>query len=233
MIDNKCKCIPFHIEINRVIELLAKQIYQTPMALLRENCQNAFDAVLIRRHAGQTFSPQIDITIASDEIRVKDNGIGMTTQDLETHFWRAGSSGKNTPEARAAGVVGTFGIGAMANFGVASELYVITESAVTMERTKCIARRDTLSATENCIDIISENPTGEIGTSVIAKIQTGTNVNISEATNYITEIVKHLDIPVFINGAMVSKRDIYASVPRPPTAWEYSEENATIGPSIL
>jgi len=232
MIDDKYKCIPFHIEINRVIELLAKQIYQTPMALLRENCQNAFDAILIRKHSGQTFSPRIDITIASDEIIVKDNGIGMTTQDLENHFWRAGSSGKNTPEAKAAGVVGTFGIGAMANFGVASELCVITESAVTMERTKCIARRDTLSATEKCIEIISETPIGEPGTSVIAKIQPGTNVNISEATTYLTEIVKHLDIPVFINENMVSKRDIYSSVPRPPTAWEYSEKNAIIGPSL-
>ncbi|WP_323571590.1 hypothetical protein [Rhizobium sp. 28DA2] len=37
--------IPFDIETSRVIELLAKQIYQSPFALLRENVQNAFDAI--------------------------------------------------------------------------------------------------------------------------------------------------------------------------------------------
>jgi molecular chaperone HtpG len=40
--------IPFEVEASRVIELLARQIYQTPLALLRENCQNAFDAILMR-----------------------------------------------------------------------------------------------------------------------------------------------------------------------------------------
>ena len=59
----------------------------------------------------------------------------MTRQELETHYWRAGSSGKNNPEARTAGVVGTFGIGAMANFGTAAKLEVMTESARTGERT--------------------------------------------------------------------------------------------------
>jgi len=40
--------IPFQVETSRVLELLAKQIYQSPLALLRENTQNAYDAVLIR-----------------------------------------------------------------------------------------------------------------------------------------------------------------------------------------
>ena len=37
--------IPFQIDTQRVVQLLAKQIYQSPLALLRENTQNAFDAV--------------------------------------------------------------------------------------------------------------------------------------------------------------------------------------------
>jgi molecular chaperone HtpG len=56
------------------------------------------------------------------KVNVIDNGIGMTREELWQHYWRAGSSSKNTADARAAGVVGTFGIGAMANFGIAEEL---------------------------------------------------------------------------------------------------------------
>src|SRR5689334_1537914 len=103
--------IPFEVEVSRVIEVLATQIYQTPLALLRENAQNAFDAVLLRRHRHGDFQPHIAVEITPAEIAITDNGIGMTPEDLRAHYWRAGSSGKNTADARAAGVVGTFGIG--------------------------------------------------------------------------------------------------------------------------
>src|SRR5437879_4296666 len=116
--------IPFKVDISRVIDVLATQIYQTPLALLRENAQNSFDAVLMRRQGRESFEPIIEISVTPTTIQVTDNGIGMTPDDLRNHYWRAGSSSKNTPAARAAGVVGTFGIGAMANFGIAEELLV-------------------------------------------------------------------------------------------------------------
>jgi len=122
--------IPFRVDLNRIVELLARQIYQSPLALLRENCQNAYDAILQRQYKGDVFEPEIHVTISTHEIIVADNGIGMTKSELINNYWHAGASGKNTAAARAAGVVGTFGIGAMANFGVATELWVETESAV-------------------------------------------------------------------------------------------------------
>jgi hypothetical protein len=35
-------------------------------------------------------------------LSIYDNGIGMDADGLKTHYWTAGSSGKNNPEARAA-----------------------------------------------------------------------------------------------------------------------------------
>ena len=81
--SEKASKIPFHVEINRIIELLAKQIYQSPLALLRENTQNAYDAVLQRLHRGPAFDPLIEITIEPEKIVVKDNGIGMTWEELD------------------------------------------------------------------------------------------------------------------------------------------------------
>ena len=66
----------------------------------------------------------IDLTVEPNHLTIRDNGIGMDEQTLRNNYWKAGSSGKRTEEARAAGVVGTFGIGAMANFGVAEEIVV-------------------------------------------------------------------------------------------------------------
>ncbi len=204
--------IPFQVDVSRIIEVLAKQIYQSPLALLRENAQNAFDAILLRRHLGQPFQPRIDIDIAANEITIRDNGIGMTAEDLRTHYWNAGSSSKNTAEARAAGVVGTFGIGAMANFGIASELRIETESAITTHRTRSVARKEELSASKDCISLEPLPSIGSAGTTVHAAVSQG-GINVTEAVAYISDFVAHVDIPVYVNGTVMSQRDPAESVP--------------------
>ena len=106
------KRIAFKLELSRMLELLADEIYQSPLSLLRENTQNAFDAIRMREMIpNHEFMPKIHVMVDSEKITVSDNGIGMTTEEIETNFWYAGRSGKNTDAARAAGVVGTFGIG--------------------------------------------------------------------------------------------------------------------------
>ena len=97
------QAIPYHVDISRVIEILATQIYQSPLALLRENCQNAYDAILMRQYLGQKFDPQIRVSISQSLVDVSDNGIGMTPNNLEEHYWRAGSSGKNCYRHECAG----------------------------------------------------------------------------------------------------------------------------------
>jgi molecular chaperone HtpG len=224
--------IPFTIEISRMIELLAKQIYPTPFALLRENVQNSFDAILQRLYAGQKFEPKIEVIIETKMVRVSDNGKGMTRDELRGHFWRAGSSSKNTKEARAAGVVGTFGIGAMANFGIAEELSVETESAFNKERTFCSANRSTLSVTEDCIIRRTLDPTGSAGTIITAIIQDGKSINVKEAEHYISEFVKFLPIDVSVNSKLVSKNPIVDGIPRLTATWSFVEGGVDLGDGI-
>lgn len=40
--------IAFDVETSRVLEILSSEIYDSPKAFLRENVQNAYDAVLMR-----------------------------------------------------------------------------------------------------------------------------------------------------------------------------------------
>ena len=225
--------IPYHVEINRIIELLATQIYQTPLALLRENCQNAYDAVLERSWLDSGFTdPQITIDIEKDCIRVTDNGKGMTSQDLDKHYWRAGSSGKNNPESRAAGVVGTFGIGAMANFGIASGLTVTTESSTTGQRTRSSVEREKLSATEPCISIVDLPSEGRPGTTVAIAIAQGEEIDVAQAKAYITEAVKYVPAPVIVNGDVVSDHEFLEAVPLPTGADPIALDRARIAGGI-
>lgn len=224
--------IPFQVDVSRIIEVLARQIYQSPLALLRENTQNAFDAILLRVQRGDVFTPRIDVTLGHDQIVIEDNGIGMTADDLRNHFWRAGSSSKNSPEARDAGVVGTFGIGAMANFGIADHLTVETESAVTGERTDSEAERATLSTTEDTISLRPRESTGEPGTKISAHIEPGPSVDVQEAVAYITDFVAFVDIPVYVNETLVSRKSLDDAVP-PPTDDIVTTAGVTLSPRIV
>ncbi len=231
--SNSSERIPFAVKVSRMIEVLAAQIYPTSFALLRENVQNSFDAILLRKHLGQQFDARIDVTIEPRLISVTDNGIGMSRDDLRNHFWQAGSSSKNTEDARAAGVVGTFGIGAMANFGIAEELRVETESVSSQERTACEAFRSTLSVTEDCISFKSKSLTGNPGTTVTAVIQPGkAAIPVAEAQSYISQFVAFLPIDVYVNGEKVSGQPIEDFVPPLTKTWFFSGQNISLGGSI-
>ena len=221
--------IPFQIDSQRVVQLLAKQIYQSPFALLRENTQNAFDAVRERLARQPSFNPSIEIKLTPEKIVITDNGIGMTPDDLKHHYWTAGNSSKNNDAARAAGVVGTFGIGAMANFGIADRLIVETESAESGERTICRADRSRLDFTQNCIERRFLNPIGEPGTTITAHVSAGQQISVQKAQAYIAEFVSLVELPVRVNGTIVSQKPVEELIPPVSEAWRMTDTGRKIG----
>lgn len=199
--------IPFNVQIDRVLDLLCSQIYDSPLSLLRENVQNAYDAILQRRHEGCNFkNPEIRITIDGNSLSIYDNGIGMDDKGLKSHYWTAGSSGKNNPEARAAGVVGTFGVGAMANFGVCTELKVESRLYGTDITWTSGVKKADLSLTNNCIYISeSKEQRSDFGTTVIVTISTDFILTKEKALNYLKPYVCYLSVPVYLNDELISK----------------------------
>lgn len=225
--------IPFAVDTSRILELLAKQIYQSPLALLRENTQNAFDATLLRAQREPGYEAVIEIEVTTEQIVVRDNGIGMTSDDLKEHFWKAGSSSKNTEEARRAGVVGTFGIGAMANFGIANVIEVATESAVTGQRTKCVARRDELKFNQDCISAEDQTPTGRVGTEIVARVAPGTPVDVSNVKAYVSDFVAFLQTRVTFNGEVVSRQPFEKAVPAVAAVWSIDTKGESLSPRLF
>ena len=213
------KKIAFKIEFSRILNLLADQIYQSPLALLRENTQNAFDAICMRTALGHSFEPMVEVTVDEQAIVVADNGIGMTSEEIESNFWYAGRSGKNTAEARAAGVVGTFGIGAMANFGVAELLSVESESAVTGERTLSSVQKSELSTETESISLVPLSQSGEPGTIVRAQLAPTVKVSVREAREYLRQFVEFVDIPILFNNENLSGASHRAVLPSERHTW--------------
>lgn len=199
--------ISFNIQIDRVLDLLCSQIYDSPLSLLRENVQNAYDAILQRRHIDNTFDdPIIHITINGNSLSIYDNGIGMDKEGLENHYWTAGSSGKNNPEAKAAGVVGTFGVGAMANFGVCNELRVESRLFGTDITWVSGVKKSELSLSQKCIYILQcETNRSDFGSTINVTLSPDFMLNEDNAINYLKPYVRYLPIPVYLNDKLISQ----------------------------
>ena len=223
------KKITFKIEFSRILKLLADQIYQSPLALLRENTQNAFDAIRMRQAECPQFNPSIYVNISKEEVVVSDNGVGMTPEEIEANFWYAGRSGKNTAAARAAGVVGTFGIGAMANFGVADELSVESQSVITGERTLSSVLKSELSTEVKAISITRKEPGSEPGTTVRARLAPGNELSVRDARSYLRGFVEFVDTPVYLNDERISGASHRTALPSERFAWSECHKNFSFG----
>ena len=89
------KSFPVGIDFESVLRAISKQIYETPLAFIRENVQNAIDAVRIQALRDKADPGDarygVDIAIAGKKVIVRDNGIGMTEADLQNYFWTIGA----------------------------------------------------------------------------------------------------------------------------------------------
>lgn len=201
--------IPFQVETDRVLEILSKQIYDSPFAMVRENVQNSYDAILMRADAeGRELAEfLIEITVSAGAISITDDGIGMSETVLRENFWKAGSSGKNTESARKAGVIGTFGIGAMANFGVCSELSVTTRTLGEEVGYRTTAQKRNLKIGQDCIGFEELNESTPIGTTIVATLDGNAQLDLEGLKAYIGQFVRFLAVPILINGDLVSQQD--------------------------
>lgn len=78
-----------------MLNMLCRSLYDTSLVVLRENLQNAYDAVLMRKHVDSNYAnPEIRLYVKDGHLIVQDNGIGMTEKEVDENFWTAGRSGK-------------------------------------------------------------------------------------------------------------------------------------------
>ena len=198
------------IEFESVLRAISKQIYETPMAFIRENVQNAVDAIRIQA-LRDGIEPgdsryRIEVTIDDRKLMVRDNGIGMSEADLQNFFWTIGASGKRTGEALKAGCVGMFGIGGFANFGVCDRLEVISQTEGASSGTYTSLSQDDIKAAGIAIPSVTVKPSGEAtprGTVVIGHLRE--SPNIEDLRGYLRDFVRFVPIRVSFNGEKISQ----------------------------
>jgi HSP90 family molecular chaperone len=125
--------LKMELDFQGLIKILAGHLYSKKEIFIRELIQNAHDAIWRRHHADDTFDVgqgRIDIvTDLTGEVGrmvFRDNGIGMTEQDLIDYLSSIGRSGTLTARDEASEIIGQFGIGFLSGFVVASRIEVRT-----------------------------------------------------------------------------------------------------------
>lgn len=199
-----------NLKFDTIIELLGDKIYDTPFAALRENLQNAVDAIRIRNKIGHDKqASSIKINIKNNVFDILDTGIGMDRNDLEEYFWSIGSSGKKNHTDIC---IGTFGIGAFANFGIAESITVISRKSIKDKWIKSFLSQNIINYTPNGklpkveYSFADFEKSDDFGTYV--KIELKNKIDIDSAINYIKEYAAGLDIYVSINDSVISMKDI-------------------------
>ncbi|MEO7888866.1 MAG: ATP-binding protein [Vicinamibacterales bacterium] len=198
------------IDFENVLRAISKQIYETPLAFIRENVQNAVDAVRIQA-LREEASPgekrfRIDISVEGQRVVVRDNGTGMTAGDLENFFWTIGASGKRTKEAAAAGCVGMFGIGGFANFGVCDMLEVISQVTDAAHGTLTRLSEADIQAAGVAIPSVTveqSDVAGPRGTIVIGQMRKSPDV--AELRRYLQDFVRFVPTAVFFDNQNISQ----------------------------
>ncbi|MCA9474142.1 MAG: ATP-binding protein [Nitrospira sp.] len=198
---------PIDVDLEKILPILAKEIYTSPFAFLRENVQNAFDAVRIQAYRDSEEDikreHRIVVHVDGNRVSITDSGIGMTADDLKNLFWSIGKSGKHTNEAKSAGVVGTFGIGGMANFGVCSRLEVTSRTYASPKAVHCWAEYSELSASQKCVFYKDGPLNTPPGTTVNGTLFQP--ITVEQVSQYLTPIVQFLNIPIeILNGQRLS-----------------------------
>ncbi|PPG02799.1 HSP90 family protein [Pseudoclavibacter sp. RFBI5] len=126
----------FLVDLRGLVDILSHHLYSSPRVYLRELIQNARDAVVARHEIDPDSPEQISITVddASGAVIVRDQGIGLTEQEMRDVLATIGASSKREDFARTRRkYLGQFGIGLLSCFLIADRIEVRSRSARTAD----------------------------------------------------------------------------------------------------
>ncbi len=193
------------IELPVIIEVLSEKMYSSDTVFVRENVQNAVDAIRIFQGKNSSIKEdlRIEVRISTNYIEIEDWGVGMTREDLQNYYWTVGKSSKKTEEAKKAGCIGQFGIGGFANFGICSEIHVHTcISNKSQDATHSFVRKSDLNKNIKTVKYSKSDKLSHRGTLVrCIPLKT---FDVDRVIAYLEAYIKHLPEKVYINGALLS-----------------------------
>lgn len=192
----------FRVDLRGVVDLLSTAIYSTSAVYLRELIQNAADAVTARHALDPSWhTAGIVITPAGvdgPQLRLRDDGIGLTASDITDFLATVGSSLKRDPLGLPTpGLLGRFGIGVLSALMVADEIVIRTQSVHGGPSLEWTGRGD------GTFDLRELDETLPVGTEVLLAPRPDETalVNAESVRRLATHYARYLPVPISIASA--------------------------------
>lgn len=192
----------FQVNLDGIISLLSEHLYSNPGVYIREVLQNGVDAITARKKINKELEGNINFELYNDTLTIRDNGIGLTLENIHTFLSVIGESSKRKDlDLSENDFIGRFGIGLLSCFIVCDEIKVVTREINSNKGYEWKGRND---GTYTINKIESEL---EVGTSVYLKAKKGYEEFFEY--EYVYEILKYygrfLPYRVILNSKNKSK----------------------------
>ncbi|MGD1823374.1 MAG: molecular chaperone HtpG [Pleomorphochaeta sp.] len=202
----------FKTEVSQLLQLIIHSLYSHKEIFLRELVSNSSDAIDKLKYLSLTdeklknydFDPRIDIEFVEGEdatIILKDNGLGMSHDDLNDNLGTIASSGTkkflaalNDDLKKDNNLIGQFGVGFYSAFMVAKSVDVITKKAGEDQAYKW-------SSTGEGSYSIEEATRDEQGTTLVIHLNEEglMYANRWEIQNLIKKYSDHIAYPIYLS----------------------------------
>jgi molecular chaperone HtpG len=209
---SKPETMHFQAQIEQLLDLLANNVYSNKETALRELVSNAADAIGKRQYASKQntafanaddYSIWVDVDKDLKTLTIRDNGIGMSKEDLINNLGTIAKSGTaqyvqelNEKEESLDTLIGKFGIGFYAAFVIADRVEVTSKKAGNDENEPYVWA----SAGRGEFDICQAEANTAVGTSIVLHLKEDQEDFMQDwfIRNIITKYSDHVDIPIMI-----------------------------------
>lgn len=185
-------------DFDGLIEIIARNLYSEKRVFIRELIQNAHDGIRRRAQEEAGWSGRIDIDTRPQELEItlRDNGIGMSREDLIDYLSNVGKSFTRLQRPSTEGLIGQFGIGFLSAFVVAKRVEVRTRKLG--EQQGWLWENDGTKSYE-----LTECQVDSPGTSVrviLKDIEDRGIIQETEVRSLVQKYADMLSVPIYLNG---------------------------------
>ena len=213
--------IDFQAEVQQLLNLVIHSLYSEREVFLRELISNASDACGRLRFESLTnpdmleseHTPAIELEIAKrpKTITIRDNGIGMTREEVAENIGTIARSGTKKfvealtgEQSEDANLIGQFGVGFYSVFMVAERVVMKTRKAGTSKEQGVVWESDGVTGYT-----IEDQSIENHGTEIIITLRKDAKefLDTGQVSSVIKKYADHISVPIRLRAAPTAKKE--------------------------
>jgi len=215
----KKETLGFETEVKHLLHLMIHSLYSNKEIFLRELVSNASDAADKLRFEALSNDglydndSELKIRIEFDKekrtITVKDNGIGMTREEVQEHIGTIAKSGTKQffesltcDQAKDSELFGQFGVGFYSSFIVADKVTLTTQKAGTSEA----VRWESAGEGDYTIETVEKS---DRGTDIVLHLKEGEDEFLDgfRLRSIVKKFSDHISLPIVMDNEIPAEKD--------------------------